>query len=175
MLEPMTPHWTIEVRRGPQPRDEGRRVWECYREVFSDAEDFDGWLAGMFDRHARREGHRLVVASVDDEIIGFAWGYVGEFGQYWTDLAASALPEPVSAAWLGGHFEFVELGVRPKLRGAGVGRALHDALLDGVDRRALLSTADDDADPAVQLYLRSGWRRLGALSTGVQVMGRMPH
>ncbi len=42
----------------------------------------------------------------------------------------------------------------------------------GIGGRCLLSTADDTADPAVRLYLSSGWRRLGALRAGVQVMGR---
>ncbi len=88
------------------------------------------------------------------------------------DLAAAALPPAVASAWLGGHFEFVELGVLPERRGEGIGRALHDALLEGVDRRSLLSTADDVDDPAVHLYRSAGWRRLGTLAPGVQVMGR---
>ena len=78
-------------------------------------------------------------------------------------------------AWptrVGGHFEFVELAVAPQYRRRGLGRRLHDSLLDGVGRRALLSTTDDLADPAVQLYLSSGWRKLGVLRPGTQVMGR---
>lgn len=38
--------------------------------------------------------------------------------------------------------------------------------------RCLLSTNDDASDPAVRLYLRAGWQRLGQLRPGVQVMGR---
>ena len=54
----------------------------------------------------------------------------------------------------------------------GLGRRLHDTLLDGVGRKALLSTTDNPADPAVRLYLGSGWRRLGVLNPDRQVMGR---
>ena len=44
-------------------------------------------------------------------------------------------------------------------------------MLDGITRRCLLSTADDPADPAVRLYLGRGWRRLGLLRPGTQVLG----
>jgi hypothetical protein len=39
-------------------------------------------------------------------------------------------------------------------------------------QKALLSTADDVTDPAVRLYLSRGWRKLGVLRPGTQVMGR---
>ena len=107
-----------------------------------------------------------------DQVVGFAWGHVGRRGQYWTDLVRDALPPDVAQEWADGHFELVELAVLPAYRSHGLGRALHDAVLDGVDRRCLLSTSDDERDPAVRLYQRSGWRRLGTLRPGVQVMGR---
>ena len=104
-------------------------------------------------------------------MVGFAWGYFGQRGQYWSDLAADALSPDVGSRWVGGHFEFVELAVLPKRRGQGLGQALHDQMLDGVDRRCLLSTSDDPDDPAVRLYRRRGWQKLGVLKPGVQVMG----
>ena len=42
----------------------------------------------------------------------------------------------------------------------------------GVSAAALLSTSHDHSDPAVRLYLRSGWQSLGMVSPGVQIMGR---
>ena len=59
-----------------------------------------------------------------------------------------------------GLFEFVELAVACRHR-RGLGRRLHDALLAGVGRQGLLSTADDRADPAVRLCLSSGWESCG--------------
>jgi ribosomal protein S18 acetylase RimI-like enzyme len=112
------------------------------------------------------------VATEGTAIAGFSWGYVGERGQYWADLVDDALPDSVADEWVGGHFEFVELGVAPKYRRCGLGRRLHDTLLDGVSQRTLLNTAGDLADAAVQLYLSSGWRKLGVLRPGTQVMGR---
>jgi ribosomal protein S18 acetylase RimI-like enzyme len=147
-------------------------IWPCYDEAFGDFDDFETWNDELFARHATRAGYRLVVATDDSAVAGFSWGYIGERGQYWTDLVADALPANVADEWVGGHFEFVELAVAPKHRRQGIGRRLHDTLLDGVSQRALLSTTDDLADPAVQLYLGSGWRKLGTLRPGTQVMGR---
>ncbi len=159
---------------GPDAADQAARVWPCYQEVFGDFDDFETWRSDMFDRHAARDGYRLVVATEGHAVAGFSWGYVGEHGQYWTDLVAAALPGGVVDEWVGGHFEFVELGVAPRYRRRGLGRRLHDTLLDGVSQQCLLSTTDDPADPAVRLYLSSGWRKLGVLRPGVQVMGRVP-
>lgn len=147
-------------------------VWPCYDAVFGDVADRAQWRAELFDRHAGREGYRLVTAAAGAEVVGFAWGYVGRPGQFWTDLVSRTLPAEVVAEWVGDHFEFVELAVLPTHRHRGLGRRLHDRLLDGVTRRALLSTSDDDDDPAVRLYRAAGWRTLGTLRDGVQVMGR---
>ena len=148
------------------------QLWPCYDEVFGDFSDFETWRSDMFGRHTARSGYRLAVAVDGPVVAGFSWGYVGERGQYWADLAAGALPARVADEWVGGHFEFVELAVLPKHRRHGLGRRLHDTLLHGVGQKALLSTTDDVTDPAVRLYLSSGWRKLGVLRQGVQVMGR---
>lgn len=148
------------------------QVWPCYDTVFGDFDDYGAWRSDLFERHAGREGFRLAVAIDGGTVVGFSWGYVGQRGQYWSDLAFEALPRDIAAEWIGGHFELVELAVLPSFRRIGLGQALHDRVLGGIKTRCLLSTSDDEADPAVQLYLRSGWQRLGVLRPGVQVMGR---
>jgi ribosomal protein S18 acetylase RimI-like enzyme len=174
-----SPH--LEVRRfgSTDAIRLGVLIWPCYDEVFGDFDDFRTWSDDLFRRHATRSGYRLVVATdgsavaaEGSAIAGFGWGYIGERGQYWTDLVCDALPGSVTDEWVGGHFEFVELAVAPQYRRRGLGRRLHDTLLEGLSQRALLSTTDDLADPAVQLYLSSGWRKLGVLRPGTQVMGR---
>lgn len=147
------------------------QVWPCYQEVFGDFEDYETWRTVLFDRHRTRAGYRLVTATDESGIVGFSWGYVGERGQYWSDLLCEMLPPEITAEWVGGHFEFVELAVTAPNRGKGIGRALHDKLLESVTGHCLLGTADDPADPAVQLYETAGWRKLGVLRPGVQVMG----
>ncbi len=146
-------------------------VWPCYDQVFGDYDDIATWRSDLFERHAGRDGYRLVADVTDDRVTGFAWGYVGQRGQYWSDLVHDALPRDLAETWVGGHFEVVELAVLPGQRGRGLGQTLHDRLLDGVDRRCLLGTSDDPDDPAVRLYTRCGWTRLGPLTPGVQIMG----
>jgi ribosomal protein S18 acetylase RimI-like enzyme len=148
------------------------RIWPCYQAVFGDFDDLETWRRDLFTRHAARSGYRLAVATDNDTVAGFAWGYIGERGQYWTDLVNDVLPTDVTADWVGGHFEFVELAVLAGYRRQGIGSRLHDALLGDVRQKCLLSTADDPDDPAVRLYLRHGWQRLGVLSPGFQVLGR---
>jgi ribosomal protein S18 acetylase RimI-like enzyme len=147
-------------------------IWPCYQAVFGDFSDLETWRHELFDRHAARAGYRLAVAIDGGTAAGFAWGYLGERGQYWPDLVCDVLPTQVTDDWIGGHFEFVELAVLSGYRRRGLGSRLHDTLLAGVSQRALLSTADDPADPAVRLYRRHGWQKLGVLRPGVQVMGR---
>jgi ribosomal protein S18 acetylase RimI-like enzyme len=161
----------IRLRTPAEAEPLAAAVWPCYQEVFGDFDDYDTWRTDLFDRHRTRAGYRLVTATDESGVVGFSWGYVGERGQYWSDLVCEVLPPELTAEWVGGHFEFVELAVRASQRGQGLGRALHDKLLESVTGHCLLSTADDRSDPAVRLYESAGWRKLGLLRPGVQVMG----
>jgi len=150
-------------------RDEVLQVWT---EVFGPVADSTEWAASLWDRHRSRTDYRLALAHERGTVLGFAWGYTGDRGQYWPDLIARELG-PAVDGWVGGHFEFVELAVHPSARARGVGGRLHDALLSGVtNERALLSTSADPGDPAVRLYRSRGWVGLGAYGQGRQVMGR---
>lgn len=101
-------------------------------------------------------------------LAGFAYGYTGRRGQWWSDHVAEHAPADVVAGWLGGHFEFVELAVDPAFQGRGLGAALAQRLVGGLPHeRALLTTYRDDR-PAPRLYRRLGWR---LLATGVTADG----
>ena len=108
---------------------------------------------------ASRQGYRCVTARdrPGGGLIGFAYGYTGAKGQWWTDHVARALAGVESDRWLPGHFEFVELAVDPAFQRRGVGGCLHDLLIAGrTEGRALLSTIDQPT-PALVLYERRGW------------------
>jgi ribosomal protein S18 acetylase RimI-like enzyme len=149
-------------------------LWPVYDAVFGDAPDYAGWRAGMWDRHAARPGFRLARAYEGRRLVGFAYGYTGEHGQWWTDQAAQVLAPEVAEAWLGGHFELVSLGVLETGRRQGVGTALLRAVTDGLPHeRWVLMTTDDDEDPARHLYAREGWQVIGpGLRDGQVTMGR---
>lgn len=106
--------------------------------------------------------------------MGFAYGYTGERGQWWTDNAAEVLHPAVVADWLGGHFELVSLGVGKTARRAGVGRRLMDAITDDLEHpRWMLMTSVDPDDPARRLYRAAGWAVIGpGLSDEQVIMGR---
>ena len=143
-------------------------VWE---QAFGPVEDAPEWSESIWDRHRFRADYRLAVAEEVGDVVGFAWGYTGELGQYWPDLVGTRLGA-LASGWVGGHFEFVELAVAPRAQRRGLGGRLHDALVAGVPHdRALLGTSADPTDPAVALYRRRGWRQIGLLDSRTQVMG----
>ncbi|GAA5156702.1 hypothetical protein GCM10023340_45260 [Nocardioides marinquilinus] len=170
---------TIEVGAGDRPG-----VWPVYDAVFGDQPDEATWREAVWDRHVARDGFRLAVAVADGSdgsdgsdggsLDGFGYGYTGEHGQWWTDQVARTLPRDVATAWLGGHFELVSIGVLPRARRRGLGRALMRALVDGVPHeRLLLMTTDDAGDPARRLYAAEGWTVLGpGVGEHTVVMGR---
>ncbi len=153
---------------------DGNAVFEVYDAVFGDQPDRAGWRSGVWDRHVARTGFRLARAHDDDRLVGFAYGYTGERGQWWTDQAERVLDPDVAAEWLGGHFELVTIGVLGEARGRGIGRDLLARLCDGLEQEhwVLMTTADAD-DPARHLYAHGGWQVLGpGLLDGQVVMGR---
>jgi ribosomal protein S18 acetylase RimI-like enzyme len=149
-------------------------LWPLYRTVFGDFEDAVAWRDQVWDRHAARAGFRLAMAWDGGALVGFAYGYTGEHGQWWTDHAAAVLHPDVASDWLGGHFELVSIGVDAAARGAGVGGRLVAALTDGLDHsRWVLMTSADPDDPARHLYRSAGWAVIGpGLSAGKVIMGR---
>jgi GNAT superfamily N-acetyltransferase len=139
-------------------------ILEVYRAAFSPAPYFAGpaqlaHIRNVIPAHARRSGFRCVTAhdKTTSRLIGFAYGYTGARGQWWTDQVSSALARGERDQWLPGHFEFVELAVDPAFQGQGIGGRLHDLLIAGrTEGRALLSTIDQPT-PARALYERRGW------------------
>jgi ribosomal protein S18 acetylase RimI-like enzyme len=116
-------------------------------------------LEEILPRHAGRDGFRFLVAEEGEKLAGFAYGYFGGPGQWWHDVVASAMAAEEQERWLApGHFEFVELHVRRKLRRRGIGGALHDALLDGLPSRTAVLSTQSDNEPALALYLGRDWQ-----------------
>jgi ribosomal protein S18 acetylase RimI-like enzyme len=149
-------------------------LFEVYDAVFGDQPDLGSWRTEVWDRHASRDGFRLARAHEGSRLVGFAYGYSGEHGQWWTDHATRALGPDLARQWLGGHFELVSIGVVGDARGSGVGRELLDRLTRDLphDRWVLMTTADAH-DPARRLYARAGWEVIGpGLRDGQVVMGR---
>jgi len=140
-----------DVRRILDRRDELVAVWP----------DVEGpRLDEIVPRHMDRDGFRFVAEEDDDgRLAGLAYGYLGGPSQWWHDLVAAAMTPEQRERWLApGHFEFVELAVRPDLRRRGIGARLHDALLDSLSSSTAVLSTEVDNEPALALYGRRGWQ-----------------
>ena len=125
-----------------------------------DEAEAERFAAEQLPTHAARDDFKLVVARSEEDVVGFAYGFTGQRGQWWSDRIAAAISPELAAEWIGGHFEVVELAVDPAAQRNGLGTALMDALMTGLPhRRALLTTYVDDR-PAPRLYRRMGWQVL---------------
>lgn len=153
----------LRLLAGPGvPGDIEEGIVQTYREAFSGPPYFEGEEAFFhflesLRRHRQRHGFRLVVASVEDSVVGFAYGYASGPGDWWREVVARAASEDLRQDWFRNFFSFAELAVRPSFQGRGIGGDLHDALLSGVTQgHAALSTLAADT-PALRLYFRKGW------------------
>ncbi|WP_250031150.1 GNAT family N-acetyltransferase [Paractinoplanes maris] len=153
--------------------DDTAALWPVYDAVFADHPSFAAWRERVWDRHTVRGGFRLARAYRESELVGFAYGYIGEPGQWWTDNARRVLAPDVADAWLGGHFELVSLGVLESARRSGIGRELIRALLADLEPgRVLLMATADSTDPARRLYASAGWQVLGpGIGPGTVILG----
>ena len=149
-------------------------VWRVYDAVFGDIADIDTWRSRTWDLHVARDGFRLARAHDGERLVGFAYGYTGEHGQWWTDNVAQVLEPDVAAEWLGGHFDLVSLGVLAEARRHGVGGTLlREVTRDLPHARWTLMTTADAGDPARHLYAREGWQVIGpGLRVDQVFMGR---
>ena len=84
--------------------EDGARLWPVNDSVFGDYCDYETWRASVWDEQRGRSGFRLARAHDADALVGFAYGYTGEHGQWWTDNALKVLDPDTAEAWLGGHF-----------------------------------------------------------------------
>jgi ribosomal protein S18 acetylase RimI-like enzyme len=165
------------------PLDEVQRIVDERVDELSEVwPELDGpRLDEILPRHMTREAFRFV-AEEDERgrLAGIAYGYLGGPGQWWHDIVARSMTPEQRERWLGpGHFEFVELAVRPDQRRRGLGAKLHDELLEPhLSRPAVLSTQVSNL-PAQSLYRGRGWSVLvPEIDFGTRelylVMGRPP-
>ncbi|MGH3472317.1 MAG: GNAT family N-acetyltransferase [Nocardioidaceae bacterium] len=166
-----SPDIVLESWSPDRTMKEAHRIYAVYDAVFGDVSDEADWVGQTLEKHRARDAFRFVAALKADAMIGFAYGYVGQRGQWWPDRVVETLPKDVTDDWVGGHFEFVELAVLSPYRRQGIGGRLHDVLMaDLPTERALLGTDDTDS-PAAHLYRSRGWFKIGNLTRDVAVLG----
>lgn len=133
-----------------------------YEEGPEDVENFRELLAVELPQ----PGFRLVTAEMDGELVGFAYGYSLRAATRWWDDIAPPPPPAFAAERDGRTFVVKELAIAAPCRRKGVGRRLHDELLDRRPEERATLTARPDAAPAMTAYESWGWSRLGVIRPG---------
>jgi len=138
-------------------------VYEIYRLALEgEVPPLDDFRELQLARHAARDDFVFLGATDGDELVGIAYGYTGDYGQWWTDNVGAALDEATRREWLDPpHFEVVELHVHPDHQRRGIGKALLDELLARQPRDRALLTMNPESPKAPGFYAREGWRKLG--------------
>ncbi|GAC1642839.1 MAG: hypothetical protein NVS4B12_06460 [Ktedonobacteraceae bacterium] len=153
---------TLDDAQQVEPIQES--IIDIYREAFGQAPYFKNEadvrsFSTTLPRHMQRDGFRCVVVMEDaaQDMLGFAYGYTGEPGQWWHDLVRRKMTPEDAEYWMTNVFEVVELAVRPSAHGLGYGGRIHDALLQGLPHRtATLSTYQVETT-ALKMYEKHGW------------------
>jgi len=127
----------------------------------------DEWARDRLPVHTTRDDFVFLVASDAGETVGFAYGYTGAYGQWWTENVAAALTARQREIWLDPpHFEIVELHVLPSAQRRGIGSALLAQLLTRQPHdRAVLST-QLGSRKARSFYAKNGWEELASIDFG---------
>jgi ribosomal protein S18 acetylase RimI-like enzyme len=110
-----------------------------------------------------RPGFALVLATVDEQPAGFAYGYTmtRDLPRWERIVEPFAGAMPSGALTAGRIFTLMEFAVLRQWRWQGIGRALHDRLLAERDEPLALLTVRIDADVAQAAYKAWGWRKVG--------------
>ena len=137
----------------PRRHHSGIGILELWPSVFGPVADEHQWRTRFWEQHRGRADFRLITAERGDSLLGFAWGYTGERGQWWADMVHEAI-ETDAEDWVGGHFEVVELAVDPEHQGQ---RARRSAPRRSAGRSRPRSRAAPDGR-------RPGWRRPSPVS-----------
>lgn len=144
-------------------------VLPIYTEVYAEPpygegpEDVAGFVTG-WPRRSSAPGFRLVLAYDGDAAVGMTFGHQLPDGTgWWTGLLEDTTVD--TAEWPGRTFAIIELAVLKPHRGAGLGRRLHDLLLEGrgEERVTLLVRPEPEARPAQAMYEHLGYQRAGAV------------
>jgi len=112
----------------------------------------------IMQMHLGRRGFVAVVAlDVDEELIGFGYGYLGRRGEWWHDIVVNALGRELSDRWMPDAFELAELHVLPEHQGKGLGRRILDDVISRATGRTVVLSTHDRESPARMLYRSVGF------------------
>ncbi|MFB4213226.1 GNAT family N-acetyltransferase [Shouchella sp. JSM 1781072] len=119
-------------------------------------EDQEECLA-RFQKHATYPHFHSSAMMINEQMIGFIYGYTSQKGQYYHDLLANHMDHATYLEWLSNCFEVVELLVHPTYRQRGIATTLLHQLLNKAPNQTALLTTQQENMPARMLYEHEGW------------------
>lgn len=150
--------------------DEVYDVYCSALEIDPEDERSRAWREETLPRHAERDDFVFLLARAwgrDRRVVGFAYGYTGAYGQWWTDRVAPSLDERARRDWIDApHFEVCELHVDPGRQRRGLGGRLLDELLALQPHDRAVLTANPAKPQPLPFYRKHGWVELGEVSFG---------
>ena len=132
-------------------------ILEVYAEAMEVSRAAARSRRSVLSGHLDRKGLRGVGALQGTRLVGVAYGYLGEPGQWWHDHVAAAMGPVLADRWLTAAFEVCELHVRPSLHGTGLGRTLLADLLSEASATTAVLTTPDLETRARRFYRTGGW------------------
>jgi GNAT superfamily N-acetyltransferase len=154
----------VHVRRmgASEARYEQQELAHVYRAAwgptrFAPAEDDIDSFGERLVRHSSNPDFTVLLADVDSEVVGFAYGYTSVPGGWWRQTVSTSLDNDSARKWFEDCFEFAELAVVPEHQRHGIGGALHNELLAGLPHQSAMLSTQRDNWIARAFYAHRGW------------------
>jgi GNAT superfamily N-acetyltransferase len=169
-------HVTIELHSPAEARMLTETVAGLYRAVFSlspflgNEDEFRGQRS-YYGEMSQRPGFRLATARDGDKYIGFVYGFPLPPDTGWWNGVSGELSDKFMEETGARTFAIIDFGVVLDHRGAGVGKALHDAILSASGAERATLTVQEKAVDTQAIYRRWGWQKVGQKSG---VLGGVP-
>jgi ribosomal protein S18 acetylase RimI-like enzyme len=158
-----TPGVTYRLLDGTQAAEHADELQALHAEVYAEPpydRDDAGRSADRFRVQRRQPGFVLAEARHGGYLVGYATGMPLRPSTSWWRELTTTLPDQLTAEYAGRTFALTDLLVRASWRRQGIGRTLHDLILqDRREERATLTVLP--AAAAAQRAFRDwGWRKV---------------
>jgi GNAT superfamily N-acetyltransferase len=151
---------TFQVHGGGAAAELDEELLALRAEVCGPDDEAAGTAARRSRVRRRQPGYVLAEARHGGYLVGYASGLpLRPSTSWWKDLT-TPLPADATAEYPGRTFALTELLVRASWRRQGVGRALHDLILDGRPEERATLTVPPGAAAAQAAFRAWGWRRI---------------
>jgi ribosomal protein S18 acetylase RimI-like enzyme len=158
-----TPGMTYRLLGGAQAAEHAAELQALHAEVYAEPPydgDDDARFAERLRVQRRQPGFVLAEARHGGYLVGYAAGMPLRPATSWWREVTTPLPDQMTAEYAGRTFALTELLVRASWRRQGIGRALHDLILqDRREERATL-TVLPAATAAQRAFRNWGWRKV---------------